>query len=384
MFFVISGLKGSGKTTLANSLSNKYIDEFQTVKNCTTREKRSQEDQTNYNFYSKKTFEKKKADGELLIHTEYSGLSYGVEKSEYDKVIRSNKIPILVLSPESFVQFKDDLDLDKFSLFLDNKDSVLKARLDDRKESFNLHLANNDRRFKNHFLYCLDNSNHSIDDFAKIVFELFKINESGGIISAKIILDLINCNTLLSNSTPSNISIASYDLRLGDEYYYQGKITHLSDEKPFLLIDPYDYAILTSIENASLPLPIAGSFGLSISLFCQGMILSNGPQIDPGFNGKLFCLVFNTSNSPIVLKREQHYATIIFNKILRPGPGYSGKYQNKSSIIDYLPPNTLMGGLSDLKKEIENLKKGNEYLQTAVLAIITITLTIIAMILVLG
>lgn len=38
------------------------------------------------------------------------------------------------------------------------------------------------------------------------------------------IASMIDCGVLLRNADPEMINGASYDLRLGDEYYYDGKI----------------------------------------------------------------------------------------------------------------------------------------------------------------
>ena len=78
----------------------------------------------------------------------------------------------------------------------------------------------------------------------------------------------MNCGMLLDNANIANIKGASYDLSLGDEFYYKGKIQRLSTEKPFLLIEPYDYVIATSNELANFPRDITGRFDLAVSLFC--------------------------------------------------------------------------------------------------------------------
>jgi len=134
---------------------------------------------------------------------------------------------------------------------------------------------------------------------------------------------MIECRMLLENADPNNSTGAAYDLSIGDEYYYGGNIKTLTDNEPFILIEPYDYAIVTSKETTNFPKDITGRFDLSVSLFCQGIILSNGPQVDPGFKGRLFCLLFNTSNALVFLKRGQHYATLEFHKLIDVPPEIS-------------------------------------------------------------
>ncbi len=112
------------------------------------------------------------------------------------------------------------------------------------------------------------------------------------------------------------------------------------------------------------------------------MILSNGPQVDPGFKGKLFCLLFNTSNAPVLLKKGQHYATIQFYKLIEPTLPYKGKYQDKKRIIHYLPPKTLVGGIHDLKEELDIIKRESRRIQEIFLGVISLILSIIAILIV--
>jgi len=70
---------------------------------------------------------------------------------------------------------------------------------------------------------------------------------------------------------------ASYDLTLGDEYFNNGNIKTLNDRNPFIKMKPGEYVLVSSKEIARLPKDIAGRFDITVSLFCKGVILSNGP-----------------------------------------------------------------------------------------------------------
>ena len=194
---------------------------------------------------------------------------------------------------------------------------------------------------------------------------------------ARLIRVMAECGLLLHGAEHARISGASYDLSLGDEYYYGGKIHKLSDSEPFLLVEPYDYAIVTAIETANLPCDVAARFDLSVSLFCQGMILSNGPQVDPGFRGPLFCLLFNTSSSPVLLKRRQHYCTIEFHKLLEPTFRYKGGYEGKG-LLHYLPTNVAQGAINELKRELEDVRDESRKLQNMTWAIMSLFLALFA------
>jgi len=123
---------------------------------------------------------------------------------------------------------------------------------------------------------------------------------------------------------------------------------------------------------------IAGRFDLAVNLFCQGVVLSNGPQVDPGFTGTLFCLLLNTSSKPVLLKRRQHYSTIEFQRLIEPTDEYRGQYQGKS-LIDYLPSNAAQGAINELKKEIELVRKESQSLQAVTWAIVALILGLLSM-----
>ena len=84
----------------------------------------------------------------------------------------------------------------------------------------------------------------------ELIVLLVESYNTGGGLSSRIIQLMLDCNMLLGNASVSNIKGASYDLSLGDEYYYDGKIKRLTDSSSFLTIEPYDYAIVSCKESA--------------------------------------------------------------------------------------------------------------------------------------
>lgn len=389
MFFesvIITGTRCAGKSTLASQFLTKN-DKFSLVKAITTRLQRNEEECQNYIFVTDEEFAKKI----FFVNISYHEYHYGIEYMEIENVIKSGKIPVMIISPEALniISNKND-DNFHLSFFIDADDSELNERLssrglDSKEIEQEVIQRKADRKFAYKSIYRLKNSGPKFNtELCDLINTLWGFRKSGGMIPRKLISALTKFDALLKGSSEENISNSSYDLSLGDEYYYKGKIKNLSDKKPFILIEPYDYAIVTSKEVANFPNDISGRFDLKVSLFCQGVILSNGTQVDPGFEGKLFCLLFNTSNSPVVLKRGQHYSTIEFNKLIAPTDGYEGIYQSKIGIINYLPTNTLQGGVNELKKEIEKLKTESTKLQTMILGIISLLLALIAIYRVMG
>ncbi|MFB9992536.1 hypothetical protein ACFFLM_11220 [Deinococcus oregonensis] len=158
-----------------------------------------------------------------------------------------------------------------------------------------------------------------------------------GVLDAESIQILINSNCLLLNYDPMNVNVASYDLRLGDRIWCNGQYHDLDSSNDVFEIPPYSYALVTSLEVANMPKYLVARYDVKVSLFFRGVILSNGPQVDPGYIGDLFCVLYNGSDTEIALKRKIHFATIEFATTIRPTAGYSGKYQGQQGFTPFIP-----------------------------------------------
>lgn len=380
---LISGTSCSGKKSIASQLC-KNNTSFEQVHVVTTREKRLND--TIHEYVSIDIFNDLINKEDLLVDAEYRGKKYGIRKDEYKRLIDENKTPILVLAPE--VASKLIHKKNCFYFFFDTEDEILFNRYLTRMGKIETEVKKieknkfydqvcKDRKYRNLAHYIFDTKN-SIESSVSLIQMLWANQEISGPLGQNMIKKMLECGVLLKNTDLEMIKGASYDLRLGDEYYYAGKISKLSKTNPFLTIEPYDYAIVSCKETACMPRDIIAKFGLTVGLFCQGIILSNGTQIDPGFRGTLFCLLFNTSNRPVHIKRGKHYATIEFNKLIDFAEPYSGKYQDKTNIIDYIPENAMRGAINELKKEVSNLKKESHIMQNIYLGAMAIMFAIIS------
>jgi guanylate kinase/deoxycytidine triphosphate deaminase len=378
---IITGYSGAGKDAVARALVEKG-EVFARVPALTTRPNREDDPGGVYEHLDPESFQERSRSGELLVESSYRGHSYGISKGTFRAVGKTGKIPILVLTPELVAKLSDEHE-ELFSVFLTTDDEELDRRLSERSSGTpptdaERQRREQDRAFASKALYLV--RNQSVEETTALIQDLWNHRDMSGILPKTLIDPMIRCDLLLRNTNRDRAKGASYDLSLGDEYFYQGKILHLSDENPILLIQPYDTAIVTSHEVANIPRNVAARFDLSVSLFTQGVILSNGPQVDPGFSGPLFCLLFNTSSSPVLLKRRQHYATIEFHKLLKPTGGYSGRYEGKR-LIGYLPQNATQGAISKLQQEIRDIRKGTEHFQTLLMAFLSLVLVVIALVL---
>jgi dCTP deaminase len=141
----------------------------------------------------------------------------------------------------------------------------------------------------------------------------------------------------IGNFDPGLVQPASYDLRLGH-------LIH-SPTQPDRAIDlsngaggawrlpPYGMAVVQTFEDLKLPKNVIGRIGLKSSFARTGLFASTGPQIDPGFDGRLFVSLFNLTAAPHVLKFRDTFLTIEFHELdQEPDRGYEGPYQGKHSI----------------------------------------------------
>lgn len=383
---VLTGTSGSGKSTIEKYFCKKNSC-FAKVQAVTTRKKRDDDKYGDYEYISLEYYSHLLESKELLVVAECRGEKYGITYKNYEEVLSANKIPFMIITPKSLRDSKErfkEREINLFSLFIDASDEKLNERLKKRGETIIDEVIclqrSQDREYTSDAIYKI--LNKDIEKTLELLEALWEYRNTGGILSERLIKLMIECGMLLEQADVENVSMASYDLSIGDEYYYAGQIKELSKKDPFISIEPYDYIIASCKELSNMPKDVCGRFDVAVNLFCQGIILSNGTQVDPGFRGKLFCLLFNTSNKTVFLKRGQHYATLEFNKLIEPTTPYNGKYQNKEEIIHYIPTNALQGAINELKKEIEGLKNESKNMQNMYLGVISLILAVISLMLI--
>lgn len=152
---------------------------------------------------------------------------------------------------------------------------------------------------------------------------------------------------IIDHYEEEQVRAASYDVRLGPEYYQDGKIQTLSkedDRTRWLRIKPLDMVYVSSWERFHLPQDVIGRYSLRLGLMYEGLVLAGGgAQVDPGYRGNLFGLLINFSSEEIILEIEDHWATIEFSpttyetglsKLYQDQPQ---NYQDCTSIRDLFP-----------------------------------------------
>ena len=307
-------------------------------------------------------------------------IDYNAENFEktIDRTLRNNKIPFLIKDNENYSEWNNQEETKKYmTFFIDFCQSDFEQQSPGIQE---FHKNTKALSYANASYILIAND---IKKTVTLIKKLWKFRNSGGVLSRELITLMIDCGMLIVGGNTKSISNASYDLLIGEEYYHGGKIAQLTTQDPFIQIEPYDYVIASCKEMTNFPRDISARFDISVNLFCQGIIMSNSTQVDPGFRGKLFCLLFNTSNKTVYLQKDTHFTTLEFHKLLEPTTPYSGKYNGIENILPYLPTNVLQGAIHELKIEIEKMKSENKTLQNIILGSLSIFLALIAILLVL-
>jgi dCTP deaminase len=141
---------------------------------------------------------------------------------------------------------------------------------------------------------------------------------------------------LITDFDPASLQPASYDLRIGPLVYEPAKADHAYDMSAnggAYRLPPYGSVLLETLENLKLPEKMLGRIALKSGFGRLGLIASTGPQIDPGFEGKLFVTLFNMTAGSRVLTYRDTFLTIEFHSLdEKPDETYRGPYQGKYSI----------------------------------------------------
>jgi dCTP deaminase len=129
---------------------------------------------------------------------------------------------------------------------------------------------------------------------------------------------------------------ASYDLRIGHLVYAPpnpDKPFDLSHNGGIYKIPPYGNAVLMTYETLKMPSNILGRIGLKSGFARRGLFASTGPQVDPGFQGKLFVSLLNLMPLSHVISYKETFLTIEFHTLdQEPEKTYDGPYQGLQQI----------------------------------------------------
>ncbi len=135
---------------------------------------------------------------------------------------------------------------------------------------------------------------------------------------------------------PEALEPATYDLSIGDAAVVS-TIPRPVDlrEQPLLMIEPFASALVHTDEVLYLSTRIVGRLGPRSNLLRHGIFVSTGPQIDPGFRGRLFVNLLNVTDHPFMIRHKSRFLTVEFHALtVEPSKPYMGYYQNKTELSE--------------------------------------------------
>jgi deoxycytidine triphosphate deaminase len=154
---------------------------------------------------------------------------------------------------------------------------------------------------------------------------------------------------------------ARYKLTLGEDYAMGGERRKLYNEpgKDTLTIQPFQVAIVSTRETLNMPRFLIARWNLDIHLVYEGLLWVGGPQVDPGYCGRLFCPLYNLSNKPVTLRFGQVIATIDFIKTtpFKRGKSIEYPYPPKRQTLDDYNTRLESALFVEVKQKIDNMEQ---------------------------
>lgn len=186
------------------------------------------------------------------------------------------------------------------------------------------------------------------------------------------------------------IQAATYDLRVGEKGATTSakKLVNIR-ETGYLILQPGDFGVVTVFEEIRLGPQYAARFGLRSKFARKGLIATTGPQIDPGYHGRLILGITNLTPKPVSLPYKDDLVSVEFHRLEEPSTKpYSGPYQDKMDLgpeeIEFITEtegmalSEVLTTLRSLSENVATLSKDVKHLEWIIPTIVIIGLTAVA------
>jgi len=172
---------GSGKTVVVNKLIE-MSDDFERVVTNTTRTPRPGEiDGKDYNFCSVEEFESLIENDMLLEYTQYAGNYYGISRKSIEDILERGKNAVVIITNEGAIALKEAFPNISYNVGItrDKEElvkSIIAREVDESEKISRIIQLEDDLSSIRYADYCVKNIN--IDDTAKHIYDIFKLEES--------------------------------------------------------------------------------------------------------------------------------------------------------------------------------------------------------------
>jgi len=184
--------------------------------------------------------------------------------------------------------------------------------------------------------------------------------------------------SLISPFSRDQLKPASYRLTVGSRFSLGSRRQSLNDSEE-IRIPPFQVAVIQTRETLNLPRNMIARWNIKVARAYEGLIWAGGPQVDPGYQGHLFCPIYNLSNKEVTLAYGAEIAVIDF---------VTTTDFSKNTIKFERPPKSLLfedyqtpqSGLSDAWDRIQSFESRIENIDTKVTVYLGIVLAFIGVI----
>lgn len=127
---------------------------------------------------------------------------------------------------------------------------------------------------------------------------------------------------------------ASYTLHAGREYLISirpGQVEPYDLEKEGrVVVPPNGLIYIRFFEEVNIPYYMIARFNLRVTQVYRGLLLGTGPQVDPGYMGRLGCPIHNFTDEEKTIEFFEQLVTIDFEKTTPLGHNFFNGEKNKT------------------------------------------------------
>ena len=162
----------------------------------------------------------------------------------------------------------------------------------------------------------------------------------------------------------AHVRSASYDLSLGDEYHLRDadgarcgdvKVSRLEPSvNEGVVVPAHGAVIVTAYEQLEMDDQTVGHLSLKLDLLLRGFMMGSQSQIDAGYRGLVWALLYNLSDKPRVLKYRDPFMRLELVRLERATTKpYHDKYQRAQLSRALREP--IESGLHQMQQQVDTL-----------------------------